>query len=357
VAGYHERMASEPKDMDDRKAAVLRAIVSHYVGTGEPVGSKTLVERFGLGVSAATVRNEMGALEEAGYIYQPHTSAGRVPTDAGYRYFVDAWASGGRLTPEERDRIRGFFLEPRWELEEALRKTAALLSSLTNHAAVVFAPALDKSVVRHVELVRLAGDRAMVLLVSDSGLVHNHVVLIPESFDDVQFEDTNTMLNRIVGDLPLEKVAGTIREQLYRFPLEFRDAVETVAKSLEENLTSRDVERVFLDGASNFLREGKFASLETVRQVIRTLEHRRLLLEVLADALMAESVAVRIGAENAFAQLQFCSVIAAPYGGEGSVLGSLGVVGPTRMDYRRAIASVHEVASGLGRLLTDQGMQ
>jgi heat-inducible transcriptional repressor len=349
-------VTAEGHVMDERKAAVLRAIVSHYVRSGDPVGSKTIVERFGLGVSAATVRNDMGALEEAGYIYQPHTSAGRVPTDAGYRYFVDAWTEGVKLPAEEARRIRGFFVEPRWELEDALRRTAALLSSMTDHAAVVFAPALDKSVVRHVELVRLSGDRAMVLIVSDTGRVHNRVVLIPESFDEVQLEDTNAMLNRIVCDIPLEVVAVTIRSQLERFPLEFRDAVKTVATSLDDDLPQHDSDRVYLEGASNILEEGRFTNLETVRQVIGALEHRRLLLEVLADAIGKDSISVRIGAENPLAEMQFCSVIAATSGAEGTALGSLGIVGPTRMDYRRTIAAVHEVASALGRMLTDLGV-
>ena len=349
-------VSAEGRGIDERKAAILRAIVSHYVRSGEPVGSKTIVERFALGVSTATVRNDMGALEEAGFIYQPHTSAGRVPTDAGYRYFVDAWSGDVKLPPEESRRIRGFFVEPRWELEDALRRTAVLLSALTDHAAVVFAPAMDKSVVRHVELVRLSGDRAMILIVSDTGRVHNRVVLIPESFDEVQLEDTNAMLNRIVGGIPLETAAATIRAHRERFPLEFRDAVDTVAVSLEDDLPQHDSDRVFLEGASNILEEGKFTNLEVVRQVIGALEHRRLLLGLLADALEEESVSVRIGAENPLAEMQFCSVIAANYGPEGNALGSLGIVGPTRMDYLRTIAAVHEVASALGRMLTELGV-
>ncbi|MBA2313548.1 MAG: heat-inducible transcription repressor HrcA [Actinobacteria bacterium] len=348
-------MTATKDKLDDRKAAVLRAIVSQYVGSGEPVGSKTIVERFALGVSASTVRNDMGVLEEAGYIYQPHTSAGRVPTDSGYRYFVDAWTSGVKLSAQESRRIRGFFVEPRWELEDALRRTAALLSGLTDTAAVVFAPALDKSVVRHIDLVRLSGDRAMVLLVSDTGRVQNHVVLIPESFDDVQINDATGMLNRLTAGVPVESAGQTIRSKLERFPLEFRDVVVTVAGALDEELPDHDDERVFLEGAANILEVGKFSSLETVRQVIGALEHRRVLLEVLADALQQSSVSVRIGAENPLEEMQYCSVVTAPYGADGKALGSLGVVGPTRMDYRRTIATVHEVASSLGRMFTELG--
>jgi len=353
-SGYHGGAMSA--DVDPRKAAILRAIVSHYVSSGEPVGSKTLVERYPLSVSAATVRNEMVALEDAGYIYQPHTSAGRVPTDAGYRYFVDAWAGSTKLPSREARRIHEFFGEPRWELEDALRKTASLLSALTDHAAVVFAAALDRNVVRHVELVRLSGDKAMALLVTDTGRVANHVVMIPETLDDIQLDQTAEMLNRVVVGVALESAAQTMRAALDRFPLELRDAVATVARALGEELSDRATERVWLEGTSNIVDEHKFADLEVVRQVIGALEHRRLLLEVLAHALSEETVSVKIGTENLLEEMQACSIVTAPYGADGTVVGSLAVVGPTRMDYRRTIAAVNEVASALGRMLGDLGV-
>jgi heat-inducible transcriptional repressor len=345
-----------PGALNERKAAILRAIVSHYVRSGEPVGSKTVVETARLDVSAATVRNEMGALEDAGYVYQPHTSAGRVPTDAGYRYFVDAWGTGVRLPVTDVRRIRTFFGEPRWELEDSLRRTAALLSSLTDHAALVFAPSLDRSLVRHVELVRLAGDRAMIILVTDTGRVENHVALIPESLDDVQLDHAAEMLNRMVVDTPLEGAAARIAGSLDRFPLELRDAVATVSNALRDDLSQHESERIFLEGTSNIVDEAKFADLETVRQVIGALEHRRRLLEILADALVSDDVAVWIGSEIPLQEMQYCSVISASYRAEGPALGSVAVIGPTRMDYRRTIAAVHEVSSALGRMLMDVGI-
>ena len=349
-------MDTERRSLDERKAKVLRALVSQYVRSGEPVGSKTLVERFRLGVSPATVRNEMAALEDAGFIYQPHTSAGRIPTDTGYRYFVDAWARDVKLPEDERRHVREFFGEPRWELQDSLRKTAELLSRLTKHAAVVFAPARDRSVVRRVELVRLSGDRAMVLLVTDTGRVENHVVLVPEDVDDVQLDQTAEMLNRIVGGVGVEAVGQSIRDALETFPLELRQTVAAVAEILTQELAGGESEQVFLEGASNIVDEQKFADLETVRQVIGALEHRRLLLEVLADALSAEALSVRIGSENPARAMQYCSVITAPYGAEDNAVGSLAVVGPTRMDYRKSIAAVHEVATALGRMLSDLGV-
>ncbi len=349
-------MAAPEGSLGERRASILRAIVTHYVTSGEPVGSKTLVERYRLGVSPATVRNEMGALEEAGYIFQPHTSAGRVPTDAGYRYFVDTGIPPFKLPANEARKVQRFFGEPRYELEDALRQTAALLSGITDHAAVVFAPALERSVVRHVELVPLAGHRAMVVLVTNTGRVENHIIGVSESADEVQLQRAAEMLNRLIVDEPLEKAAEKIAASLERFPAEQRQVAVSVCASLQGDLNQHEAQRMFLDGASNIVHEEKFADLETVRQVIGALEHRRLLLETLADALSTSQVSVRIGSENSLEEMRSCSVITASYGIEDQPLGSLGVVGPTRMDYRRTIAAVHEVASNLGRMLSSLGI-
>ena len=348
--------AAEQRSLDERKALVLRAIVSHYVSTGEPVGSKTLVDRYKLRVSPATVRNDMGHLEDAGYIYQPHTSAGRIPTDNGYRFFVDAWGSDVRLPAAQAQEIRSFFGQPRWELEDSLRQTAALLSHLTDHAAVVFAPVLDRSMIRHVELVRLSTNRAMLVLVTDNGLVENHPLTFSESMEDAALERASATINQVLVDQPLDTAGATIRANLERFSVELRDAVSSISAALDEDVSQRENDRVFLEGASNIVDEQKFADLETVRQVIGALENRRLLLEVMADALSVQDVSVRIGSENQAEGMQSSSVISAPYGVGGNILGSLGVVGPTRMDYRKTIAAVHEVSTNLGCMLAELGM-
>jgi heat-inducible transcriptional repressor len=348
-------MPDQDRTLTERRAEILRAIVSHYVGSGEPVGSKTIVDRFEIDASSATVRHEMSALEDAGYIYQPHTSAGRVPTDAGYRYFVDAWASNRRLPAAESRRVQRFFGEPRWELEEALRQTASLLSRLTDHAAVVFAPALERSLIRHVELVGLAEGRAMLVVVTDTGRVENHVVGISEAMDDVQLGEAAAMLTKLVVGRPLEQAPGIVEANLGRLPLELKATIAAAAGVLSDAISTGEAKRLFLDGTSTIVDEAKFSDLETVRQVVSALEHRRLLLEVLAEALSVGSVSVRIGSENELEEMQVCTVITAPYGtGEASV-GSLGIVGPTRMDYQRTIPAVYEVATYLGRMLSGFG--
>lgn len=338
--------------LDERKSAILRALVSHYVTTGEPVGSRTLVERFRLGISPATARHEMGLLEEAGFIYQPHTSAGRIPTDVGYRHFVDLHAGGARLSPGDARTIQRFFVEPRWEFEDALRQTASLLSALTDHAAVVFAPAADRSIVKDLELVGLIPGRAMVVVVTDMGRVHNHVVLVDESLVQDQLDRAARVLKRLVVGVELEAAARIIDEALEGLAPDLRTLADKVAQGMAEESSRHEAERVFLEGTSTMVDEGKFPDLETVRQVVGALERRRVVLEVLAESLAERNVYVRIGAENQVQEMQACSVVAAPYGDDERTIGSLGVVGPTRMDYRRIMAAVGEIAGHLGRMLS-----
>lgn len=343
-------------DPNDRRGAILRAIVSHYVRTGEPVGSKTLVDEYRLGVSSATVRNEMAALEEAGYISHPHTSAGRVPTDTGYRFFVDSWGGGMRVQPSDARRIRQFHVEPTWALEDALRHTAGLLSDLTHHAAVVFAPGLDRSVVRHTDVVRLAGARVMLVVVADTGRVENHVIVVDEGLSEVALAAAGERMDRIARDLPLHEVPAAWMAAAGELEESEKGVLLAAAGTLGASLSRTTEERLFLEGTANIVDEQKFADLETVRRVVAALEHRRIILEVLADALSAGRVSVRIGSENEAEEMQFCSVVTAPYGGDDLPLGSLGIVGPTRMDYRRTIAAVYEVANHLGRVLRELGV-
>ena len=345
-------MATGSQQLHPRKAQVLHALIGHYVRSGEPVGSKTLVEQYDLKVSSATVRNDLAALEDAGLIYQPHTSAGRIPTDAGYRMFVDSMHDDMKLRPAEARHIRQFFDEPRWALEDALRETATLLSRMTTHAAVVFAPALDRSVVRDLHLVALGERRVMLVVVTDTGRVENHVVLLEDDLDHEALDDAAEMLNRIVDGTPLDDAGASIEASIDKFPLELRSVVRSVARLLIDEMSRREGERVFLEGTSNIVDEHKFADLETVRQVIGALEHRRLLLEMLAEGIAGSGVSVTIGTENPVAGMRSCAVVTAPYGALDHPIGSLGVVGPTRMDYGRTIAAVYAIAEQLGRLVT-----
>jgi heat-inducible transcriptional repressor len=335
--------------VDERKVAVLRAIVEDYVATCEPVGSKALVERHHLGVSPATVRNDMAALEDEGYITQPHTSAGRVPTDAGYRLFVDRLGSVKTLSAAERRAIQRF-LDGAVDLDDIMTRTVRLLAQVTRSVAVVKYPSLTASRVRHVELVPVTASRLMVVVITTTGRVEQRVLELAVPFDDDQLGElrdriNTASVNRLLGDVPDE-----VDDIVPRFGPELRPAVAAVVSTLLESLVEESEDRVILAGTANLaLFGGDFP--DTIRPVLEALEEHVVLLHLLTDTVQPADVTVRIGHELPIAGLSATSVVATSYGESGE--GRLGVVGPTRMDYPGTIGAVRAVARYVGRVLEE----
>lgn len=334
---------------DDRRLEVLRAIVEDYVATQEPVGSKALVERHHLGVSPATIRNDMAALEEEGYITQPHTSAGRVPTDKGYRLFVDRLAAVKPLSLAERRAIQQF-LEGAVDLDDVVGRTVRLLAQVTRQVAIVQYPSLVRSAVRHVELVQLTPTRVMVVLITTTGRVEQRVVDCPSSLTDELLADLRARLNTTVDGRRLAEVADAVAEVTEAFPADDRPTVLAVVSTLVETLVEDSEERVLLGGTANLTRFGQDFPL-SVQPVLEALEEHVVLLRLLGEATAPDQVTVRIGHENPWQGLSSTSVVTVGYGAGDEVVARLGVVGPTRMDYPSAIGSVRAVARYVGRLL------
>ncbi len=337
--------------LDARKAAILKAIVQDYVRGGEPVGSKRLVEDYNLGVSAATVRSEMAALQEAGFITHPHTSAGRVPTDKGYRYFVDALAGTATLRPEQRAALEDLLLGSA-DLEDLLRRTSSVLSRLTHFAALVVAPRLDRSRLRHIELVRLGRTSVLAILIADTGRVEKRMLDIDTPVEDHDVQRVRHAVNEAVAGLRMFQAPDLVAGVAAGAPPEVRSLAEALAQAVREGVTGPPNEHVFLGGTANIAGPGYFDRLEQVKQVYETLEEQVIMLRMLREALSAGDPAVRIGAELSLVELAACSIVAASYGA-GEAVGSLGVLGPTRMDYPRTLAAVQAVASSLERALAE----
>ena len=338
---------------DERKLAVLRAIVEDYVETREPVGSKVLVERHHLGVSPATIRNDMAVLEEEGYIHQPHTSAGRVPTDKGYRIFVDRLASLKPLTPAERRAIQTLISDP-VDLDDVLERTVRALAQLTRQVAVVQYPSLRRSVVRHVELVPLGGNRLLVVLITDTGRVEQRTVEVDLPVPEQLVGELRARLNDVATGQPLASVPPRLETVPEAFRPEDRDVVRAVLSALEDSLAVEREDRVVLAGTANLARSGTdFTSLSPVLEAI---EEQVVLLRLLSE--MADDphsgVSVRIGHENVHEGLTSTSVVSSGYlsGGQGEVVARLGVVGPTRMDYPMTMAAVRAVARYVSRIIS-----
>ena len=339
--------------VEDRKLNVLRAIVEDYVATQEPVGSKALVDRHQLGVSPATVRNDMAALEEEGFITQPHTSAGRIPTDKGYRLFVDRLSGVKPLSAPEKRAITTL-LEGAVDLDDVVQRSVRLLAQLTRQVAVVQYPTLSRSTVRHVEVVPLGGTRLLLVLILSTGRVEQRVVELPEPLAEEAVAEIRTKVNRAALGERLADAA----DKLVQLPDEFeqgsRAPIAALVASLVEAMSDhRSDERVVVGGTANLARFGDGFDA-SIRPMLEALEEHVVLLRLLGEATSPTTVTVRIGHEGPYEELATTSVVATGYGPGDEALASLGIVGPTRMDYPGSMAAVRAVARYVSRIL-DEG--
>ena len=338
---------------EERRLAVLRAIVEDYVATEEPVGSKALVERHGLGVSPATVRNDMAALEEEGFITQPHTSAGRVPTDKGYRLFVDRLSTLKPMSAAERRAI-ATILDGAVDLDDVVQRSVRLLAQLTRQVAVVQYPTLSRSTVRHIELVSLAPTRLLVVLILSTGRVEQRLVELEAELSEAELIDLRSVVNRAaIGEIIADALTALRACVPPTGPGEAA-ALTAVVESLVEAMSDhRSDERVAVGGAANLARFGDSFDLD-VRPLLEALEEHVVLLKLLGEASNGGSVPVRIGHEGPYQELSSTSVVATGYGPRDEAIARLGIVGPTRMDYPGTMASVRAVARYVSRIL-DEG--
>lgn len=334
---------------DERRLDVLRAIVQDYVHTREPVGSRVLVERHALGVSPATIRNDMAALEEGGYIAQPHTSAGRVPTDKGYRAFVDQIATLKPLSPAERRAIAEL-LDDAVDLDDVVERTVRLLAHLTHQVAVVQYPSLSRSTLRHLELVPLSPHRLLVVIITDAGRVEQRSIETAAEIDPGGIAELRARLNVVCAGRRLTSLTGPLAALPEQFAPEHRALVEAVTEVVTDTLRQEAEERIVMAGTANLAR----ADLDfprTIGPVLEALEEQVVLLRLFSE-MEADAVAVRIGAENHHEGLVEASLVASAYGGPDTEgVARLGVLGPTRMDYPGTMAAVRAVARYLSRIL------
>jgi heat-inducible transcriptional repressor len=339
---------------DERRFEVLRAIVSDFVATKEPIGSKSLVERYNLGVSSATVRNDMAVLEAEGYIAQPHTSSGRVPTEKGYREFVDRLDDVKPLSSAERRAIQTF-LESGVDLDDVLRRAVRLLAQLTRQVAVVQYPTLSTSTVRHLEVIALTPARLLMVVITDSGRVDQRIVELGDVIDDHELSQLREMLGQALegkklsaASIAVADLAGELGNPGKQTSLS--DAVGRSATVLLESLVDHSEERLLLGGTANLTRNtADFGG--SLRSILEALEEQVVVLRLLAAQQEAGKVTVRIGHETEAEQMVGTSVVTTVYGTPDTVYGGMGVLGPTRMDYPGTIASVAAVALYIGEVL------
>ena len=331
--------------LDERKASILRAVVEGYIETAQPVGSAHVTRHSELEVSSATVRNDMAVLEREGYLVQPHTSAGRVPTDKGYRFFVDHLAPPV-LRPQQTQEVKDFFNKAHGELEQMLHDTSRLLSRLTDYASVVVGPPHEAATVRSVQLVPLHARLALLVLVLSNGVLEKRSIELPADASD---DDVARASGLLAGALVGSTLAAVPEAARSGDPAV--DAIsQAAAAALRGNSPDDEGDHVFVGGTARVA--GAFDAVETVRQVLDVLERQYVVVTLLRDV-MDQGLSVAIGAEHGLEQLAECSLVVAPYTVEGEHGGAIGLLGPTRMNYPQAMAAVAVVSQRLGDRLRE----
>jgi len=338
--------------MDDRKLAVLRAIVEDYVETSEPVGSKALADRHSLGVSSATIRNDMAALEGEGLISAPHTSAGRIPTDKGYRMFVDRLNNVKPLSSAEKRAIQTF-LDQAVDLDDVMSRTVRLLSQLTKQVALVQYPSLGRSSVRHIELVSAGASRLLVIIIADTGRIEQRTIDTAIPLTEDFLSDLRRGLNDVLGGQLFVNVPGALEGFAERFAPSMHPAINVVMATLMESIVMHNEERVVVGGTAHLTRSVD-GFPHTVGPVLEALEEHVVLLRLFGEADAPDELTVRIGHENPVQELHGASVVSVGYGSGDQAIANIGVLGPTRMDYAGSITAVRAVARYVGQILMEQ---
>ncbi len=358
-----EKMPNFP---DSRGQTILSAIINEHFVTGEPVGSKTIAEKFGnaSGLSSASIRGTMGELEELGLLEQPHTSAGRVPTDKGYRFYVDNLLGVLSISNEDLNRIGDEFgLNPSefaMTPDRLMERTSQLLSALSNNVGIVVSPSLAQDRLQHIEFVNLSENRILVVLVSAPNIVHNRIIRLKVSFSREELERTANYLNAEFAGKSLSEIRAEILKLMHEekalFDRLLQTAVILCSQSIEDEEDSPG--EVYVDGTPNILTKSDFADLERLRELLSTIGEKSRLLQILNECVARETsgkgaVQVVIGSENRTPSFQNCSLISAPYRiGDSSAVGTLSVLGPTRIEYARMISIVSYVARVLERVMS-----
>ena len=338
--------------LDARARHLLRALIAQYIRDGQPVGSRTLARQAGLEVSAATIRNVMADLEEIGLVSAPHTSAGRVPTAQGYRVFVDSLLQVDRLSDTEMDRMR-MELPASAGTSALLGNASAFLSGITHFVGLVTVPQRERFAFRHIDFVALGGNRLLVILVFSDNEVQNRVIEMPRAFAPAELEQIANYLNSAFAGVPLDEIRRRLVADMQQARNDMNRIMAAAIQVAETALRVDTREDVLVTGQTNLVGLQDLGNVDRLRELFDAFQHKRELLRLLDNCTHAEGVRLFIGEESGFGALAPCSVIAAPYGANGKVLGVLAVIGPTRMDYQRVIPVVQATATIVSGALSD----
>ncbi|HOJ77812.1 MAG TPA: heat-inducible transcriptional repressor HrcA [Bacillota bacterium] len=343
-------MASE---LDGRKKTILKAVTDDYIISAEPVGSRTIARRYDLGLSPATIRNEMADLEESGFLEQPHASAGRIPSEQGYRYYVDTLISLQQLSDQDIEWIYGELEKNQQQMEMIIHHTSKMLVQMTQYPSLILSPQLESAAFRHVQLVRLSNSTIMVLIVTDTGYVEHKVIEFESEITDSDLDRISMVLNKKLRGVNLKELQSALLSEI-RSELEFHQEFYNEAVKLLLRATASSTggkERVYVDGATKILNQPEFAEVQKFKPLLDILEEEEKLYKLLSNHVQ-RGAQVKIGHENETFGINDCSIVTASYEIAGKTVGVIGVLGPTRMDYAKVLPIVEHTAAILSEFLT-----
>ena len=337
-------------DLGSRKRLILQAIIEDYINTAEPVGSRKISKKYLTGTSSATIRNEMADLEDMGYIEQPHTSAGRIPSDKGYRLYVDTIMKQNTVNDAQNERIKQEFIDSVGEIDRLVKHASKLLSQMTQYTSIVLAPQLRRTRIRQIQLIRIDNATVLAVIITDAGIVKNSILRLAQDVQPDALIRITNMLNDKLTDLGMENEESFDIEDMLDNSAGYREIIEQIVPELIKTLLYSDTAEIYHDGVSNILNLPEYSDINKARDFLNIMEERELLFKVLND--VREDVKISIGKENNLEQFKECSLITATYKFNGKLIGRIGVIGPTRMDYNNVISTVKSISDAINEIIS-----
>lgn len=339
--------------LTDRQKKILQIIIEDYIESAEPVGSRTIARKYDLGISPATIRNEMSDLEMLGYLEQPHTSAGRIPSALAYRLYVDSLQNPGDLTDNDIALINGWFKERIRNIDDIFKSTAKILSRMTRNVSLVLANKQSTAGFKYLKFLPLNERQAILCIITDDGAMDNGLVDIPLGMNPAELDYLAGRMSRMLEGRPLSEITADLLQDVYRNVSEDKMLLTAMLSTMQEMAAKNSEQKVFLGGTQQLLNQPEFQDVDRVKDLLGILEEER----VVKDLLSAgddSGLRVTIGSENAFTGIKDCSMVQATYRLNGQIVGTMAVLGPTRMEYRKVMAVMNYLHKYLGTILKDQ---
>ena len=337
--------------LNQRNRAILNAIVRDYIETAEPVGSRSLSKKNEIHLSPATIRNIMSDLEDIGLITQPHVSAGRVPTETGLRFYVNSILELRPLADSEKRRIQNYLLDSSQEVEELLKATSRMLAVVTEQAGIVSRPKSSVTVFKHIEFIRLRDNLVLMVLVTKSGLVQNKIIEIEDTLSQGELDRLTQYLNELLVDLTLDQLKQRVLEEMKKDKDDFDALLSKALEISNQAFQDESVGEVYIEGRTNLMQYPEFRQIEILRDLFKAFEEKNIIIRLLEKSINASGIQIFIGSETQINEMEGCSVITAAYTQGDYPIGTLGVIGPTRMNYDRVIPVVDYTAKVISRIL------